>query len=86
MILNDSRELPRDHTFHQKSEYFDLARTPVRRLESEHRQLRRDQNKITDRESAEWKSLNLKIQKVYKQIAEARANATKVRKTLFLSV
>jgi hypothetical protein len=75
MILHDSS---RDLNSNQKTEYFDLARAPVRKLEAEYKQLRSELDQMCDKEGANWKSLYSKMQRVNKKITEARSNATKV--------
>jgi hypothetical protein len=87
MILHDSSL---DLNSNQKVEYFELARAPVRQLEAEHKQLRDELEKMCCKESDEWKSLYFKMKSVYKKIAEARSNASKVKmatafKTYFIS-
>jgi hypothetical protein len=77
MILYDSS---RDLNSNEKSEYFDLARAPVRKLEAEYKQLKSELDEMCDKEGADWRSLNSKIQRVNRKIAEARSNATKVAK------
>jgi hypothetical protein len=74
MIMHDSSL---DLNSNQKSEYFDLARAPVRQLEAEYKQLRSVLDQMCDKESTEWKSLYSKLQRLNKKIYEARSNATK---------
>jgi DNA-nicking Smr family endonuclease len=74
MILHDSSQALNSA---QKSEYFELAREPVRRIENECVLLRSELNGIYDNESQEWKNKYLKLQRLAKQLTEARENATK---------